>query len=1021
MSDYCLPNGSIPVLLSSDADDSLRREAGAILSYLEDHPAVGADQVSDMLLRTRKARRHRALALVTGRTELATALGAIAAGEPHPSVIATGTAALTRKIGYVFPGQGSQHPGMGRPYYQHSPVFRAAVDECEAVFQELFDISPLSYLLAESDPGGFELLRIVQSALFMQMIGLAAMWRAVGVEPVATIGHSQGEIAAGVVSGVMTLADGVRVVTLRGGLVDTIGRTEGMENKYSMAVLGIDRDECEAVLARESGFVELSVINSAHVLAIGGDQRTVADIVRRLNEQGKFAKEIRVSYPAHTSLVSEFRANFLDPAMVAGLDRDTFAATGIDCIGATLGAPLTPDLPVGDYWYWNLRNRVRFDLAITHAAERGVDVYLEIADHPTLFLATQENLSAVNAPHDFQTIGTSRRSATDLGEFSRNVGLVAVQDLGFRWEALRHNKHGGAPALPLLDFPNTQMNERKLWAPYTRTAESTPAAGNTATPVQADRLVEQWVRSDRRKMRPPRAIALLDPTGRCTDLVAAVAAAGLKQGASVVDSDGKPDTIVVLLPESTDDSVGTAVSELAEFLGEHTWFPDLTGVGDLWLVTVGGEQVRAAEVPDLFHAAAQAGFRSFAPEHVGVGFRHLDLARGEEVSAAAKTIVAAVHSAGEPELASRDGGLYRKRLVADDISVGTPLRAADLRETIIIGGTGKLGLEFCAHFARHGAGRITLLSRSGGSPETAEKIRRIADSSSTEIVVRSCDVRDEAAVRALAEEYAATPATLIVHAAVDYAAAATLSSAAVRAAAEAKVFGLEHIVRHLPRAADGRVVLCSSFAATVGGRGNVVYALVNRMLDVAARSMREQGIDCTSVQWGLWPEVGAGREEALARTDGTGVYPLEPAAAIDLGLTTHATNHIVAAGDWKTVRVLSEMIGLAPLFAELGTAEEPEPQAQPKLEADKAVPVAEPAVADSAETADRVRYALRAVMGLDMTEAIDGSTPLVALGLDSLQALDLRKRIETELKRQLPVTAILGGASLDEVVTLLGR
>ncbi len=60
-------------------------------------------------------------------------------------------------------------------------------------------------------------------------------------------------------------------------------------------------------------------------------------------------------------------------------------------------------------------------------------------------------------------------------------------------------------------------------------------------------------------------------------------------------------------------------------------------------------------------------------------------------------------------------------------------------------------------------------------------------------------------------------------------------------------------------------------------------------------------------------------------------------------------------------------------------------------------------------------------MGLDMTEAIDGSTPLVALGLDSLQALDLRKRIETELKRELPVTAILGGASLDEVVTLLGR
>ncbi|WP_157556908.1 acyl carrier protein, partial [Nocardia acidivorans] len=82
--------------------------------------------------------------------------------------------------------------------------------------------------------------------------------------------------------------------------------------------------------------------------------------------------------------------------------------------------------------------------------------------------------------------------------------------------------------------------------------------------------------------------------------------------------------------------------------------------------------------------------------------------------------------------------------------------------------------------------------------------------------------------------------------------------------------------------------------------------------------------------------------------------------------------------------------------------------------------VAAAAALTTQDITTRVQDALRLVMGLDTTEPIDGSVPLVALGLDSLQALDLRKLIETQLQRDLPVTAILGGASLDEVVSLLG-
>ncbi|WP_084505126.1 nocobactin polyketide synthase NbtC [Nocardia harenae] len=1055
MADYRLPDGSTPVLLSSDGAETLRAEAAALRGYLLAHPEVTPDAVADMLFRTRTPRRHRALAMATGRDELLAALDAVAAGSAHPAVVAGGKPAIARRVGYTFPGQGSQRAGMGRMYYELSPVFKAAVEEAEEVFNRLFDISPLTYLLDESQDGE-ERLRVVQPALMMQMLGLAAMWRAAGVEPAATVGHSQGEIAAGVISDSFTLADAVRVVTLRGTLVDGLGvRFREQRQCYSMAVLGVDRDTCEALLARTTGFAELSVINSAHVLVIGGDQPVLAEIVAKLNAEGTFAKEIRVAYPAHTSVVSEFRSTFCDPALVAEFDRPSFTEGPVECIGATLGAALTADLPVGDYWYWNLRNTVRFDQAVRLAVERGIDTFVEISEHPTLALAMMENLGTAAVQRDFQVLGTSRRTATDLGEFTRAVAQVAVSDTGYRWDALRVD---GPKRLPLLDFPHTVTGGRHLWAVHGYSAE--PAAPEPAgAPVH--RLVERWQPLGKRKLVPPRTIAVLDYSGRCGDLVAALESAAPRHGATVVDRAASAyDTLVVLVPPAelaadakaaanAGAATGSAAGSAAvEALAEFTALPGLLAergpATDIWLVTAEGEAVLDGETPDPFHAAAQAAFRCLAAEHIGTALRHLDLPAAGTAAEQAKAMVGAVHAAGEPELAVRAGKVYAKRLVAADAA--EPLDLTARTEVVIIGGTGKLGLDFAERFAGAGAKRVTLVSRSGGSPQARARVEELRGLGATEIAIRACDVTDERAVREFAAEFDGRPVDLVVHAAVDYDAAATAPTpAAMRAAALPKSAALVHLVRHLPRTADARFVLCSSLSATIGGRGHFVYAAVNRLLDAAAAGYRADGIAVGSVQWGLWRAVGADRADALAAITGTGLLPMDPAAATAAGFTADPGNALVAAADWHRIGELFGLFGMAPLFAEL-EIDDPAPAGPdsgasgaapggpgaapggpaavsgvPGGVAGAAAPHGAAGTADApADTAETVRIALRTVMGMEANDDIDGTTPLVALGLDSLQALDLRKRIEADLSRDLPVTAILGGASLDEVVALLG-
>ncbi|MEU4646206.1 nocobactin polyketide synthase NbtC [Nocardia fluminea] len=1040
MAEYRLPDGSVPVLLSSDSVDGLRAEAAALRDYVAAHPEVSAQRLSGMLFRTRVPRRRRALILAspTGTTdELLSALDAIATGSEHALVVHGDVPASARRIGFVFPGQGSQRPGMGATFYELSADYRAVVDECAAIHAERFGHSqPLHYLLGHE--GQYEdTVWEVQPALMFHMTGLAAVWRAAGVDPHATIGHSQGELAAGAVSGVMTLRDSVLAVTHRALLADRLS-----PRGYSMAVFGMDRESVEALMARHSGWAELAVVNSPHIIAISGERGAVVDLVAAATERGQFAREIRVAFPAHTSIVAEVRADF-EGFLGDEMSAPNFTASEIACYGATLGEPITPDLKQEEYWFWNLRNRVRFDRAVVSAGSDGVDLMIEVAEHPVLQLAIQENLSLVpNRPglpaRDFRVLGTSLRTADGLSEFTRNLAQVAVLDIDYRWDALRVDD---TVTLPLRDFPHTVTNPKRLWAPLG--ANETPAELVVATP-KPQRLVEQWIPVQRRALTAPRSLLVVDHTGECAELAAALVAAADRHGAdarvigalgtSSAQDDhalGTADSVLVLLPASGDDDSAAAIDALAQFYAERAWAPALSALrpgGECWLLTVGGESVHDADpIPGLFQSGVSAGFRSVGIEHPGILFRHLDRAAHESASAQAVKIVGAVHSNGEAELALRAGKLFVKRLVVDT-TTETGSLGTDLDHVVIVGGTGQLGLRFADQLARTGAGRVTLLSRSGETEALAPELARLRGIGATEIVVRSCDVSDAGAAKAFGAEIADRPVDLVIHAAVNYVDAELdqITDDAVRTAAAAKLRGLDNLIDAVALTVDCRVLLCSSMAATLGGRGQVLYAVTNRMLDVAARRLRARGIAAASLQWGLWSVAGPLDDAGFARVEEAGVFPMVPADAIEAGLAAPVRDGMIIAADWDFLREVLGAFGQASVLTGLESATRAAQVTQAAADPISAVPapVAAPAPAapiDSYPLELRIRTELLEVIGGDSAESIDATMPLVALGLDSLQALDFRKRVKAELDRDLPVAAILGGASLDDVVLLMAQ
>jgi mycobactin polyketide synthetase MbtD len=174
------------------------------------------------------------------------------------------------------------------------------------------------------------------------------------------------------------------------------------------------------------------------------------------------------------------------------------------------------------------------------------------------------------------------------------------------------------------------------------------------------------------------------------------------------------------------------------------------------------------------------------------------------------------------------------------------------------------------------------------------------------------------------------------------------------------------------------------------------------MLDAMARRRRAEGLDCVAVQWGHWAATFDPEAEHTTRLGSTGLVPMAADGALAIGLAGLSHNAIVAAFDLERARSVLDICGRASLLAGLRA------------------PVREvQAPSDGGDLPQRFLQLLAHTIGVDGVESIDTTLPLVAIGLDSLQALEIRRRVKTEFDHDLEVSQLLGGASISDLLAQL--
>ncbi|EFL20812.1 LOW QUALITY PROTEIN: polyketide synthase Pks7, partial [Streptomyces himastatinicus ATCC 53653] len=256
--------GVVPWVLSARDGASLRDRAADLVSHVEAAPVDVAD-VGFSLVTSRSAFERRAVAVGADRAELSAALAAFA-DEDLSAPVVRGEADVEGKTVFVFPGQGTQWAGMGAALLERSPVFAERLRECATALGRFVEWSLEDVLRQEPGAPSLERVDVVQPVSFAVMVSLASVWESYGVIPDAVVGHSQGEIAAAVVAGALSVEDGARVVALRS---QAIGRR--LAGRGGMMSVALSADEARPRLEAWDERLSIAAVNGPGAVVVCGD------------------------------------------------------------------------------------------------------------------------------------------------------------------------------------------------------------------------------------------------------------------------------------------------------------------------------------------------------------------------------------------------------------------------------------------------------------------------------------------------------------------------------------------------------------------------------------------------------------------------------------------------------------------------------------------------------------------------------------------------------------------------------
>lgn len=270
------------------------------------------------------------------------------------------------KTAYIFPGQGSQYVGMGKDLYDQFPEVKKIFDEADALLG--FSLSSICFNGPEEE---LKQTKNTQPAIFLHSVALWNVLRP--LDAAMTAGHSLGEYSALVAAGAMTFSDAIKLVRLRGELMQKAGE----ENPGTMAaVVGLDPNAVTEICTAASaeGIVQPANFNSPGQIVISGSVSGVRKAMELAKEQGaKLVKELVVSGAFHSPLMQSAKDKLKE-----ALDRAEIREAKIPVYANVTAKPETRAEEIRRLLFEQVTSPVRWEETVANMAADGAIKFVEV-------------------------------------------------------------------------------------------------------------------------------------------------------------------------------------------------------------------------------------------------------------------------------------------------------------------------------------------------------------------------------------------------------------------------------------------------------------------------------------------------------------------------------------------------------------------------------------------------------------------------------------------------------------------
>ncbi|HSF41149.1 MAG TPA: SDR family NAD(P)-dependent oxidoreductase [Thermoanaerobaculia bacterium] len=933
--------------LSARTPDALGAMAARLAAHLEAHPELAIADVAYTLHVGRGSFPYRWSASCCDPGQAVAALTAcrdrLTAGE-RPA------AARQRPVIFTFPGQGTRLAARTAGLYQNEPEFRRAIDHGAELLRPALGLDLRKLLTPgeedrEAAEGRLSETWLAQPVLFLVEHALARLLMHWGLKPQGLLGHSLGEYVAACLAGVFSLEDGLRLVTVRGRL---------MQQLPGGAMLALPLAEPEA-RALAQGELALAAVNGPQRTVLSGPAAAIAEVEETLTRRGVECRRLATAHAFHSAM--------MEPA-VEPLARQL--------AGVRLAPPEIPFLSnltgtwIEDgeatdpaYWVRHLRETVRFGDGLAEALRLDAAALVEVGPGRTLSQLARRHPNRQPDHLVVSSLGETAGSTAEVTALLDSLGALWCGGVEPRWQEV--HAHERRRRVPLPTYP---FERQRYWVGGYR-----PAVGNAAQKER--RPFEDWfsIPSFRRSAvptesttAPRRWLLLADALGvgeeirrrleaRGESVVTATpgAAFGRLAVARYTLDPGRAEDYDALLHATAMDgpplaailhlwTLGPAGSREADLralgfdslllLAQALGRDGFGGPGEkqrrlrLIAVSNGIEEVSGDEELIPEKATLLGPVKVIPREMPGVSCQLIDVPLPEDPAAggrlASQILAEALADAPPSERVVAYRGRHRWVQGLEPLQLSAATGIGGLRRHgvyLITGGLGGLGFTLARHLAESAAARLVLLARSpvGRRVWQLQELEALG----AEVLALAADVsQPEDLGQALAQarerfgridgvlHAAGLPGGGLLQLRTREEAAAVLAP---------KVAGTLALWEAVARDAPDFVLLFSSTLSVTGGVGQVDYCAANCFLEAFARSRARGGTYVQAVSWDAWEEVGMAAAHR-AGGSGTAGHPLLGLRAGTAGKTVWQAE-LSTARHWEVAEHRLRGRGLVPATA----------------------------------------------------------------------------------------------------------